>query len=97
MVKLAQWKKEKEMAWLKKYLIPSIVTDDLEFIKTGLKQLTNFVSSWWIITRRRMGLPKQLVDNHKMHGIDNTVLRKNWTSILAFCPMALVLPGSRQS
>jgi hypothetical protein len=63
LVKPAQWKKERQMTWLKKNPIPSIATDDLAFIKSSLEQLTKFA--------------QHLVDNHKTHGLANAALRKN--------------------
>jgi hypothetical protein len=43
------------MSWLKKNPVPSIATDDLEFVRTSLEQLTKFA--------------QQLVDNHKTQGL----------------------------
>jgi hypothetical protein len=53
------------------------VTDDLNFSKTCLKQLTKFA--------------QQLVDNHKAQGIAGTVLRKNRTSTLPWLRFYLAL------
>jgi hypothetical protein len=80
-VKPAQWKKDKQMTWLKKNPIPSIATADLEFIKTSLQQLTKFA--------------EQLVDNAKVNAAHP--MRKNWTSILPWLRfyLALVHPKVR--
>jgi hypothetical protein len=67
-VKPAQWKKEKQMTWLKKNPIPSIATDDLEFIKMSLEEITIFV--------------KQLVDNAKAHRASMIAMCKNWSNYM---------------
>jgi hypothetical protein len=75
-VKPAQWKKEKQITRLKKNPIPSNATDDLEFIKTSLEQITMFA--------------KQLVDNVKAHGVSMIAMCKNWSNYMSWLQLGSV-------
>jgi hypothetical protein len=80
-VKPAQWKKAKQMTWLKKNPIPSIVTDGLELIKTSLEQITTF--------------SRALIDNSKAPGASMQAMHKNWSNYMPWLRFYPALTHSR--
>jgi hypothetical protein len=80
-VKPAQWKKEKQMTWLKKNPIPSIASDDLEFVKMELERVTAFA--------------REITENAKAHGASMKAMRKNWSNYMPWLRFYLALAHSR--